>query len=224
MKLAQKSDGDILSALFEHNVTRGALKNLVTDKPSPITVKLAQKSDGDILSALFEHNVTRGALKNLVTDKPSPITMKLAQIEKSDGDILSALFEHNVTRGALKNLVTDKPSPITVKLAQTSNPVDNPPLNNWSVNQPSPPHAKGLKGVEDLGIRDMIVDGINFDMVQLEAQNPTENPPFNNWSVNQPSPPHNKGLEQADKDTLGTRWLKNGWGQNILVDGHRVTY
>ena len=36
-----KSDGDILSALFEHNVTRGALKNLVTDKPSPITMKLA---------------------------------------------------------------------------------------------------------------------------------------------------------------------------------------
>jgi hypothetical protein len=76
--LAQKTDGDILSALFDANVTRGALKNLVTDKPSPITQKLAQKTDGDILSALFDANVTRGALKNLVTDKPSPITQKLA--------------------------------------------------------------------------------------------------------------------------------------------------
>ena len=36
-----KSDSDNLSTLFDHNVTRGALKNLVTDKPSPITVGLA---------------------------------------------------------------------------------------------------------------------------------------------------------------------------------------
>ena len=41
MKLAQKSDADNLSVLFDHNVTRGALKNLITDKPSPITMKLA---------------------------------------------------------------------------------------------------------------------------------------------------------------------------------------
>lgn len=38
----EKSDADNLSTLFDHNVTRGALKNLVTDKPSPITVGLAQ--------------------------------------------------------------------------------------------------------------------------------------------------------------------------------------
>jgi len=36
-----KGDGDNLSILFDTNVTRGALKNLVTDKPAPITVKLA---------------------------------------------------------------------------------------------------------------------------------------------------------------------------------------
>ena len=73
-----RSDADNLSTLFDHNVTRGALKNLVTDKPSPITVGLAQRSDADNLSTLFDHNVTRGALKNLVTDKPSPITVGLA--------------------------------------------------------------------------------------------------------------------------------------------------
>ena len=37
-----KSDADNVSALFDSNVTRGALKNLITDKPAPITVKLAQ--------------------------------------------------------------------------------------------------------------------------------------------------------------------------------------
>ena len=72
--------------MFDHNVTRGALKNLVTDKPAPITntnlinkpLGLAQQKqkgdDGAILSSMFDHNVTRGALKNLVTDKPAPIT------------------------------------------------------------------------------------------------------------------------------------------------------
>merc|ERR1711965_691500 len=53
--------------------------NLVTDKPSPITVGLAQKSNADGLFKLMDANVTRGNLKNLVTDKPSPITVGLAQ-------------------------------------------------------------------------------------------------------------------------------------------------
>merc|ERR1712057_74389 len=88
---SKKSDADGLFKLMDANVTRGNLKNLVTDKPSPITVGLAQKSDADNLSTLFDHNVTRGALKNLVTDKPSPITVGLAQ--KSDADNLSTLFD-----------------------------------------------------------------------------------------------------------------------------------
>jgi len=36
----RKSDGTILSSLLGENVTLGALKNLVTDKPAPITTKL----------------------------------------------------------------------------------------------------------------------------------------------------------------------------------------
>jgi len=78
IKLAQKSDSDGLFKLMDANVTRGNLKNLVTDKPSPITVGLAQKSDADGLFKLMDANVTRGNLKNLVTDKPSPITVGLA--------------------------------------------------------------------------------------------------------------------------------------------------
>ena len=74
----KKSDADGLFKLMDANVTRGALKNLVTDKPAPITVALAQKSDADGLFKLMDANVTRGALKNLVTDKPAPITVALA--------------------------------------------------------------------------------------------------------------------------------------------------
>jgi hypothetical protein len=46
-------------------------------------------------------------------------------------------------------------------LVQLTNPVDNPPFNNWSVNMPSPPHTRGLRGKENLGIRDVTIDGIN---------------------------------------------------------------
>merc|ERR1711881_489921 len=74
-----KSDADGLFKLMDANVTRGNLKNLVTDKPAPITVALAQKSDADGLFKLMDANVTRGNLKNLVTDKPAPITVALAQ-------------------------------------------------------------------------------------------------------------------------------------------------
>ena len=75
----RKKDSDGAFALLGNNVTFGALKNLITDKPSPITVKLADKKDSDGAFALLGNNVTFGALKNLITDKPSPITVKLAQ-------------------------------------------------------------------------------------------------------------------------------------------------
>ena len=208
------------------NITKQSLKNLVTDRAMPVTTAMVQlgemKSDADNLSTLLGENVTRGALKNLVTDKPAPLTTKLAQragpsavsliqLEKSDADNLSTLLGENVTRGALKNLVTDKPAPLTTKLAQIENPVNNPPFNNWSVNQPSPPHNHGMKGTEDLGMRDIIVDGVNYDLLQIG--NPVENPPYNNWSVNQPSPPHQHGLNG-----------KADLGQNIIVDGHHVHF
>ena len=94
------------------------------------------------------------------------------------------------------------------------NPVVNPPFNNWSVNQPSPPHATGDAGHQDLELRDLIIEGVNgYDLVQTGEHNPVVNPPFNNWSVNQPSPPHDHGLN-AYEDL----------GQNIIVDGHAIHY
>jgi len=47
----------------------------------------------------------------------------------------------------------------------------------------------------------------------LQVNNPVDNPPFNNWSVNQASVPHDVGYaHNAD------------YGQNMIVDGHRVRY
>jgi hypothetical protein len=49
------------------------------------------------------------------------------------------------------------------KLAQTGNPVWNPPFNNWSVNQPSGPHAAGLAANANLG-QHFVVDGHRVDV------------------------------------------------------------
>lgn len=92
------------------------------------------------------------------------------------------------------------------------NPVENPPFNNWSVNQPNVPHLHGMEGTEDLGARDIIIDGVNYDYVQ--TSNPVENPPFNNWSVNQPGVPHLHGMEGTED--LGAR--------DIIIDGMNYDY
>jgi nitrogen fixation protein len=88
MKLAQTQGAGF--TLLDNNVSTTQLKNLVTDKPAPITVKLAQTQGAGF--TLLDNNVSTTHLKNLVTDKPAPITVKLAQIEKDD---------------KMKNLVTD---------------------------------------------------------------------------------------------------------------------
>jgi len=54
--------------------------------------------------------------------------------------------------------VSVEKKPVTQTLLQAANPVVNPPFNNWSVNQPSVPHAHGLSGNADLG-QNLIVDG-----------------------------------------------------------------
>jgi hypothetical protein len=54
------------------------------------------------------------------------------------------------------------------------NPVENPPMNNWSVHQPSPPHAQGMAGNEDLGMS-MIVNGTPVNVAQKEIDDPNGN-------------------------------------------------
>ena len=62
-----------------------------------------------------------------------------------------------------------KNAPKKTSLVQLSNPVENPPMNNWSVNQPSPPHDHGLAGKADLG-QNIIVDGHPVHYVQTGAK------------------------------------------------------
>jgi len=197
---SKRSDGDILSALLGENVTRGALKNLVTDKPAPITtpLSLAQRpayanlvqiagNDGDVLSALLGENVTRGALKNLVTDKPAPITTPLSLAQMENPVVNPPFNNWSVNQPSpahdsglegtedlkLRNIIIDGVDGYNLaqQKAVAHNPVYNPPFNNWSVNQPSPPHAQGLNGKADLG-QNIIVDGsrVRFSQQHKLAQ------------------------------------------------------
>ena len=178
-----KSDADGLFKLMDANVTRGNLKNLVTDKPSPITVGLAQIESISQINATKSGNQTKNnknstdsningldvstsALKNIVTDEPSPLTehntnkntvnasnstavekittsnittpadtitinhngttttvvndlaqkkvvSKKDSKKKDDDKIDHILNGMNITVGALKGLITDKPAPLT---------------------------------------------------------------------------------------------------------------
>ena len=104
-----KSDADGLFKLMDANVTRGNLKNLVTDKPSPITVGLAQVHSKSQNNASKASNQTQG--KKNTTD--------------------SNVNGLDVSTGALKNIVTDEPSPLTIhntknttKAANSSKAID----------------------------------------------------------------------------------------------------
>ena len=244
---------------MDQNVTKGQMKNLITDKPSPITVALGQKAKaaglaqakaGDDKAQVFtlmDQNVTKGQMKNLITDKPSPITVALGQKAKAAGLAQAkagddkaqvfTLMDQNVTKGQMKNLITDKPSPITVALGQKAPanakniqmekaakgvPVLVNPVLKTNTEAETDLKLKLLVGPDEVNVAKKNakkpaafaeIESSDDEEELVQLNNPVENPPFNNWSVNQPSVPHAHGL--AGKADLG---------QNIIVDGHHVAY
>jgi len=177
------------------NVTRGELKNLVTDKPSPITTKLAQTmvnmekdsvTDKQSLAQGVPVHVNPVIMRDTMGDAKLDMDIKVGpdelSLQKKAGDKTStmALSEKKgvpVTvnpvvmrdtmgdanlgmnmRVGMDEVSVAKKAPSKATLVQLENPVYNPPWNNWSVNQPSPPHEHGLAGHEDLG-QNIIVDG-----------------------------------------------------------------
>merc|ERR1712003_540832 len=156
---------------MDNNVTTAHLKNLVTYKPAPITVKLAQSQSK---WALMDDNVTTAHLKNLVTDKPAPITTKLAQTHGND----FALMDNNVTIAHLKNLVTDKPAPITTKLAQVhgndfalmDNNVTIGHLKNLVTDKPAPITVKLAQIEKDDKMKNLVASNTTTNAPQALAQ------------------------------------------------------
>jgi hypothetical protein len=80
-----------------------------------------------------------------------PALMKPTGIENSTLGL-------NMRVGADDVSVMKKPVQKTFLGLSVRNPVENPPFNNWSVNQPSVPHDAGLNAGADLA-QDIIVDG-----------------------------------------------------------------
>ena len=127
---------------MDENVTKGQMKNLITDKPAPITVKLAQTTGAENKSQqLSQESATKeakvqGLMKEV--EKFCNCKNKHAFAEKHKkqdegegeyelGDEVCTPVEnvqgidchmdgYNITVEALRNIVTDTPAPITVPL------------------------------------------------------------------------------------------------------------
>lgn len=74
---------------------------------------------------------------------------------QNKADNFNPVFDDNVTlmvNGVAKTITGQKAekAPVDNTHVQLGNPVNNPPFNNWSVNQPSVPHDSGDAGTQDL--------------------------------------------------------------------------
>ena len=197
---------------MDQNVTKGQMKNLITDKPSPITVALGQKAKAAALAqtkddkaqmfTLMDQNVTKGQMKNLITDKPSPITVALAQKKLAAQQMLQM---EKAAKGVPVHvnpvIATNTEAETDLGIKMLVGPDEVSVAKKNAAKKPAS-FAELEESSDD-----------DEEYVQLSAENPVNNPPFNNWSVNQPSVPHAHGL--AGKADLG---------QNIIVDGHAVHY
>merc|ERR1712070_1185363 len=158
----------------DQNVTKGQMKNLVTDKPSPLTIELMQKQRAAMLaqqksndkSAVFALNQME---KKGVPVLVNPVLLKNTEAETDLGlkmlvgpDEVSVKKKNAAKMNAKKvatfaEIESSDDEEMLLQLEE-SNPVNNPPWNNWSVNQPSVPHNHGLAGKADLG-QNIIVEG-----------------------------------------------------------------
>ena len=155
-----------------------------------------------------------GGASNSTANATAPAAKTLLQMEGVPVFVNPTLIQNTLADADLQQRDSIIDGINGSDFVQLDNPVENPPFNNWSVNQPSPPHRRGMKGKEDLGLRDITIDGINgyaFAQTNQDMSNPVENPPFNNWSVNQPSPPHAHGMK-GNEDL----------GLDLIVRGHHI--
>ena len=148
------------------------MKNLITDKPSPITVALAQKLAAAKAMAQTEKSKAAAGVPVLV----DPLIMKNTE---ADADLKLKMLvgpdEVSVAKNAKKPATfaeleesSDEDEDEELVQLDSWNPVNNPPFNNWSVNQPSVPHDHGLNGREDLG-QNIIVDGHAIHYSQIHS-------------------------------------------------------
>merc|ERR1712166_127440 len=157
-----KDDGSSVFTLMDQNVTKGQIKNLITDKPTPITVALGQKKP--VVQSLLAME------KKGIPVFVNPVIMKNTEAETDLGlkmlvgpDEVS-VAKKNAAKMNAKKVATfaeiessDEESEEEL-LLNTQNPVNNPPWNNWSVNQPTVPHNHGLSAKADMG-QNIIVEG-----------------------------------------------------------------
>jgi len=138
------------------------MKNLITDKPSPITVALGQKKSAAQTLAAVEKKgvpiiVNPVIMKNTEGETDLGLKMLVGPDEVSVAKKNAAKAKKVATFAEIESSDEESEEEMLLQL-NAQNPVANPPWNNWSVNQPSVPHNHGLSGKADLG-QNIIVEG-----------------------------------------------------------------
>ena len=140
----------------------GNMKNLITDKPSPITVALGQKKPAAKSLVAIEKKgvpiiVNPVIMKNTEGETDLGLKMLIGPDEVSVAKKNAAKAKKVATFAEIESSDEESEEEMLLQL-NAQNPVANPPWNNWSVNQPSVPHNHGLSGKADLG-QNIIVEG-----------------------------------------------------------------
>jgi hypothetical protein len=136
------------------------MKNLITDKPSPITVALGQKKSAAQTLAAVEKKgvpiiVNPVIMKNTEGETDLGLKMLVGPDEVSVAKKNAAKAKKVATFAEIESSDEESEEEMLLQL-NAQNPVANPPWNNWSVNQPSVPHNHGLSGKADLGQNNIV--------------------------------------------------------------------
>jgi hypothetical protein len=151
VSIIQKPKGNALSQGIPVYVNPVLMKD--TEAEAKLDLKIHVGPDEVVLQKKgIQGNMSKTVLAQGVPVYVNPVLMKDDQGE--------AKMDMNIKVGPDDISLHKKTKAVQQALAQvkSKNPVVNPPMNNWSVNQPSPPHAQGLAGKADLG-QNIIVDG-----------------------------------------------------------------
>lgn len=130
----------------------------------PVLVDPALMKPTGAQNESLDLTITVGSSTGIALKKDGKLAQKAGVPVLVDPALMKPTGIENATLGLNMRVGPDdvsvmkKPVQKTFLGLSVRNPVENPPLNNWSVNQPAVPHDAGLAASADLA-QDIIVDG-----------------------------------------------------------------
>jgi len=162
------AEGNNTNATKKANATNTSLAQGVPVHVNPVIMRDTMADANLGMKILVGHdNVTLAKKTALAQEKGVPVFVNPVIMRDTMGS--AAIGEGKILVGPDNVTYAKTNKRQSAAFAQVGNPVENPPMNNWSVNQPSPPHAIGYAGDADLG-QNIIVDGHHVHFVQTGSR------------------------------------------------------